>query len=158
MVRGYQGEELGWCYHTLSLLEGARNEIEHARLLAALDKGSGTWLQALPILSVGLRMDDTTLRNIVGLHLGTTICAPHICQCCGVEVSAQGTHGLSCKARAGWHFCHAAINNIILRTMSVADIPAQLELSRRSDTGWYVSGAKEVGQTSSVGCNMPRPP
>ena len=31
-----------------------------------------------PISSVGLRMDDSCLRIAVGLHLGTSICAPHI--------------------------------------------------------------------------------
>ena len=77
-----------------SLLEGAGNETECARLLAVMERDSGAWLQALPVTSVGLRMDDTTLRIAVGLRLGTTICAPHICQDCGVEVSAQGTHGL----------------------------------------------------------------
>ena len=76
---------------------------------------------------VGLRMDDTTLRIAVGLRLGTTICAPHICQCCGVEVSAKGTHGLSCKASSGRHFRHIAMNDIIVRTMSAAGIPARLE-------------------------------
>ena len=50
-----------------SLQEGARNKVEHARLLAARDRGSGAWLQALPVSSVGLRMDDTTLRITVGL-------------------------------------------------------------------------------------------
>ena len=110
-----------------SLLEGAGNEIERARLLAVMERDSGAWLQALPVTSVGLRMDDTTLRIAVGLRLGTTICAPHICQCCGVEVSAQGTHGLSCKASSGRHFRHAAMNDIIVRTMSAAGIPARLE-------------------------------
>ena len=110
-----------------SLLEGAGNETERARLLAVMERDSGTWLQALPVTSVGLRMDDTTLRIAVGLRLGTTICAPHICQCCGVEVSAQGTHGLSCKASSGHHFRHAAMNDIIVRTMSAAGIPAHLE-------------------------------
>ena len=104
-----------------SLLEGAGNETERARLLAVMERDSGARLQALPVTSVGLRMDDTTLR------IGTTICAPHICQCCGVEVSAQGTHGLSCKASSGRHFHHAAMNDIIVHTMSAAGIPARLE-------------------------------
>ena len=63
-----------------SLLEDVRNEVERARLLAARDRGSGAWLQALPISSVGLRMDDTTLRIAVGLRFGTTIsvCPPRL--------------------------------------------------------------------------------
>lgn len=62
-----------------TLLDGARDEVEQARLLAAMDKASGTWLQALSIVSVGLKMDDKTLRFAVDLYLGTTICTPHTC-------------------------------------------------------------------------------
>ena len=75
--------------------DGASDEVERARLLAARDKDSGAWLQALPITSVGLRMDDDTLRTAVGLRLGTAICAPHNCQLCGAQVSQFDTHGLS---------------------------------------------------------------
>ena len=110
-----------------TLLDGAQDEVERARLLAAMDKDSGAWLQALPISSVGLRMDDSTLRIAVGLRLGTTICAPHICQHCGVEVSSLGTHGLSCKSSEGRHFRHAAVNDIIHRSLLAAGIPSRLE-------------------------------
>lgn len=110
-----------------SLLAGARDEVERARLLAAMDRDSGAWLQALPISSVGLRLDDSTLRIAVGLRLGTSICAPHICQHCGAEVSARGTHGLSCRSSEGRHPRHAAVNDIIRRTLSSAGIPSRLE-------------------------------
>ena len=110
-----------------TLLDGARDDMERARLLAAMDRDSGAWLQALPISSVGLKMDDSTLRIAVGLRLGTTICAPHICQHCGAEVSARGTHGLSCKYSEGRHFRHAEINDIIHRTLTTAGIPSRLE-------------------------------
>ena len=110
-----------------TLLNGAKDDVERARLLAAMDKDSGAWLQALPISSVGLRMDDSTLRIAVGLRLGTTICVPHICQHCGAEVSARGTHGLSCKSSEGRYFRHAAINDIIHRTLTTAAIPSRLE-------------------------------
>ena len=97
-------------------------------------------------------MDDTTLRIAVGLRLGTTICAPHICQCCGAEVSAQGIHGLSCKASIGHHFCHAAINNIIHHTMSAAGIPARLE-----PTGFSRSDGKRPGGMSLLPWESGRP-
>ena len=45
------------------------DEIERARLLATMDNDSRAWLQTLPISSVGLRMDDGTLRIAVGLRL-----------------------------------------------------------------------------------------
>ena len=79
-----------------SLLEGAGGEVERARLLAAMDRDSGAWLQALPILSVALRLDDSSLKIALGHCLSTNICAPHVRQHCGSEVSACGTHGLSC--------------------------------------------------------------
>ena len=52
-----------------ALQDGASDEVERERLLAARDKDSGAWRQALPITSVGLRMDDDTLRTAVGLRL-----------------------------------------------------------------------------------------
>ena len=94
------------------------------RLLTARDKDSGAWRQALPITSVGLRMDDDTLRTAVGLRLGTVICAPHNCQLCGTQVSRFCTHGLSCRYSEGRHHRHAAIND---STLSSAGIQARLE-------------------------------
>ena len=35
-----------------------------------MDRDSGAWLQALPISSMGLRMDDSTITTAVGLCLG----------------------------------------------------------------------------------------
>ena len=61
-----------------SLLESARNVVEWEGLLAAMDRDSGAWLHALPISSMGLRMDDSTVRTAVGLRLGTTICSTHL--------------------------------------------------------------------------------
>ena len=110
-----------------TLLEGASDDLERTRLLAAMDKDSGAWLQALPLTSVGLRMDDSTLRIAVGLCLGTPICTPHICQHCGAEVLSRGTHGLSCRSSEGRHPRHAAVNDIIHRTLSSAGIPSRLE-------------------------------
>ena len=60
-----------------TLLDEAHDDQERSRLLAAMDKDSGAWLQALPLTSVGLQMDDSTLRIAVGLRLGTSICSPH---------------------------------------------------------------------------------
>ena len=49
------------------LLEGAPDDIASAHLSA---KESGAWLHALPISSLGLRMDDNTFRITVGFRLG----------------------------------------------------------------------------------------
>ena len=118
-----------------SLLENAPDDVARARLLAVSARGSGAWLQALPISSVGLRMDDNTIRVAVGLRLGSTLCRPHICQHCGAEVDHLASHGLSCKRSEGRHHRHSAINDIIHRALSSARIPSRLEPSglHRSD-------------------------
>ncbi len=96
-----------------SLLNEASDDIEGARLLAARDKTSIAWLHAFPVSSLGLRLDDSSLRVAVGLRLGTTIGAPHFCRHYGAEVPSRGLHGLSCKSSEGQHVRHAAINDII---------------------------------------------
>ena len=73
-----------------TLLQGASDDLERTRLLAAMDKDSGASLQALPLTSVGLWMDDSTLRIAVGLRLGTPICTPHINFASIVVLCCQG--------------------------------------------------------------------
>ena len=64
----------------------------------------------------------------MGLRLGTSICAPHICQHSGAEVSAQGLHGLSCSSSEGQHIMrHSALNDIIHRSLSAAGVPSRLD-------------------------------
>ena len=110
-----------------SLLNKAPHDMARARLLATMAQGSGAWLQALPITSLGLKMDDNTLRISVGLRLSTAICASHPCHHCGAEVDCLGTHGLSCKYSEGRHHRHAAMTDIIQQALSTAKIPSRLE-------------------------------
>ena len=58
------------------LLEGATDEVCRARLLASTAKESGAWLHALPISSLGLRMDDDSASRIA------SGCGPHSCHRC----------------------------------------------------------------------------
>ena len=101
-----------------SLLENAPDDMARARLLAVSTKESGAWLHALPISSVGLRMDDNTVRVAAGLQLGSTLCRPHTCQHCGADVNHLATHGLSCKKCEGRHHRHEAINDILYHALS----------------------------------------
>ena len=80
-----------------ALLETAPDARARARLLASSARESGVWLNVLPISSLGLRMDDDTIRVAVGLRLGAPLCRPHTCCHCGSEVDALATHGLSCR-------------------------------------------------------------
>ena len=109
------------------LLEGASDEVCRARLLASAAKESGSWLHALPISSLGLRMDDDSVRIAVGLRLGVPICGPHSCHHCGAEVDVLGHHALSCRKSEGRLQRHAALNDIIHRTLTSAHVPSRLE-------------------------------
>ena len=110
-----------------NLLENAPDPRARARLLASASYESGVWLNVLPVSSLGLRMDDDTIRVAVGLRLGTSLCNPHICRQCGAEVDILGTHGLSCSRSQGRHFRHAALNDIVHQSLTSARVPARLE-------------------------------
>ena len=60
---------------SLYILAAAPDTTARARLLAATKKETGAWLHALPISSLGLRMDDEILWVSVGLRLGVTLYA-----------------------------------------------------------------------------------
>ena len=69
------------------------NDNDKAILLAASAKHSADWLNALPITSCGLRLDDEAVRVTVSLRLGVDICQPHTCFC-GAAVDVKGSHAL----------------------------------------------------------------
>ena len=110
-----------------NLLENAPDAPSRAHLLAASAPESEAWLNALPLSSLGLRMDDNAVRVAVGLRLGVPLCHPHLCRHCGEEVGQLGTHGLSCKFSQGRFHRHGALNNIIHRALTTARVPSRLE-------------------------------
>ena len=111
-----------------ALLEAATDHRTRARLLASKRVESGAWLQVLLMSSLGLRMDDDTLRVAAGLWLGATLRQPHNCQHCGGAVDEFALHGLSCRKSQGRHPRHAAINMLLLqRALASARVPSHLE-------------------------------
>ena len=110
-----------------ALLSTATEPRSRARLLAAATSESGSWLNAVPASSLGLRMDDDVVRIAVGLHLGAPLCRPHACQLCSAPVDEQAIHGLSCIRSAGRQSRHVAINDVVKRALSSAQIPSMLE-------------------------------
>uniref|UniRef100_A0A1X7TVW8 Reverse transcriptase domain-containing protein n=1 Tax=Amphimedon queenslandica TaxID=400682 RepID=A0A1X7TVW8_AMPQE len=87
-----------------SLCDGAPDPASRDCLMAVSSPHSGLWLNALPLSSLGLRMDDCTIRIAVGLHLGLPLCHPHSCSHCGGHVNMFATHGLSCRRSEGVPF------------------------------------------------------
>ena len=127
----------------LLLLEGVKNDEEHAHLLSVSTKESGAWLRALPVSALGLWMDDNTVRVAVGLCLGTAVCGPHSYQLCRTDVDALGRHALSCRQSEGRHQRHVEVNDIIQRSLTSAHVPSRLEptgLSRLDRKSFRVSG------------------
>ena len=110
-----------------ALLSAATESRTRARLLAAAMSESGSWLNAVPASSLGLRMDDDVVRIAVGLRLGAPLCRPHACQLCVASVDEQAIHGLSCIRSAGRQSRHAAINDVVERALSSAQVPSMLE-------------------------------
>jgi len=58
------------------LLDAASDHVERARSRAPA--GSGDWLHTLPLSSIGLKMDNATVRIAVGLRLDAPIVRPHV--------------------------------------------------------------------------------
>ena len=100
---------------------------EKARFLAVSSSSSSDWLHAMPIPSLGLKLDPMSLKKACGLHLGSTLCHPHKC-ICSVVVEANGRHGLSCNRQTGRYSRHAQIIEIVKRSL-----PQQSQLDYRPD-------------------------
>ena len=98
-------------------------------MLRKTPKSFGIVLNALPVVALGLCMDDESTRSTVGLRLGTPLCSPHECSYYGTAVDHIATHGLSCHWSEGQHSCHEAFNDVIHRALASAKVPSRLEPS-----------------------------
>ena len=72
-------------------------------------------------------MDNESNRAAVGLRLRAPLALPHRYCHCGAEVDELATDGLSCRWSEGHLPRHAAINDIICRSLSSEKVPARLE-------------------------------
>ena len=109
------------------LLESASDTRSRASLLMASSKESGAWLQVLPISSLGLCMDDNTIRVLVGLWLGSSLFRPHTCHHCGAKMDGLATHDRSCCWSEGWHYRHASLSDILQCALFSAKVHSRLE-------------------------------
>ena len=121
-------------YNFQNLLSSAPTMIDKARLLAVSSESSSDWLHAVPVPSLGLKLDPMTLKISCGLRLGSTLCHQYQCVC-GVMVESNGRHGLSCRMNVSSVMSrHNNVNNLLKRALVQAKIPTTTEpvgLSRK---------------------------
>ena len=125
------GFQKNWDYpvaelHLAILIEKASTDLTRARLLAVSAPYAGVWLNAIPVPSLGLKLNNESLRIAVGLRLGAKLGLPYKC-ICGTAVEDSVTHGLDCRRAMGKHARHSEVNNIIHRALSAAAVPSHLE-------------------------------
>lgn len=109
-----------------SLLASSPAPPDRARLVAVRSPWAGDWLQAIPVASLGLHLDDSAISISLGLRLGATTVHEHFCVC-GAPVGRDGHHGLACTMSAGRHYRHSSVNNILHLALQSCGIPSQLE-------------------------------
>ena len=94
--------------------------------MATAQKKSGTWLNALPVSSLGRLLDPESFRVAIALRVGADVCIPHSCRC-GGRMDSRGLDGLSCKYSAGRYPRYSAMNDVIKRALHQAGLPSFLE-------------------------------
>jgi len=83
-------------------------------------------LVALPVPSLGTKLDDESLWIALGLRLCVPIVAEHTC-ICGAVVNVFGSRGLSCNVVVAVFHCTLAINETVRCALVSGGIPAVLE-------------------------------
>ena len=76
------------------------NDYYKARPLAASAKHNAGWLNALPITSCGLPLDDKAMKEAVSLRLIVDTCQPRT-YFCGAALDVKGLYSLSSKRSNG---------------------------------------------------------
>src|SRR5207245_7436735 len=61
-----------------SLLHSQSDSADQARLLAIRSPGAGLWLEAFPLASMGLHLDNESIRIAFALRLGAPIGLEHV--------------------------------------------------------------------------------
>ena len=108
-----------------TLLERA-DQYSKARLDASAQPESGAWASAIPVPNLGTQLSPDELRIAIALRTGSKICESHVCKC-GRNIDEYGYHLLSCHFNEGRHPRHAAINDIICRSLKASGMPSVQE-------------------------------
>ena len=109
-----------------NLVKNSSSDLDKARLLAMSAPHASHGLNALPLPSLGLKLNNSSLRIACALRLGSPLCHPHEC-ICHTQVDSNGVHGLSCKRNTGRFSCRLHVNNLNKRSLESARIPTILE-------------------------------
>ena len=113
------------------LIESAPTQVKRAIITAVSSENSSEWLNAIPVASLGLKLDDRTLRIAVCLRLACKIAHPYRCTC-GTEVDQLAHHPLACRLSEGRHPRHSTVNATIKKAFSSAG------LARYPRTEWHL--------------------
>jgi len=123
-------DELLYEHHFSALFNSASDAKTKARLLSIASPESdawlGAWLGALPVPSLGTKLDDESMRIALGLLLGVPIVVEHKCVC-GANVDVFGTHSLSCRRSGGRILRNSAVNETVRRALVSGGVPTVLE-------------------------------
>ena len=99
-------------------MESQTNPSERAHLLTVSSEHASDWLNDMPVPSLGLKLDNTSIRVAVGLRLGANLCQ------CGAIVDMLGRHGLCCNTSKDRWSRHGQANETIRRSLVSAQIPS----------------------------------
>ena len=75
------------------LLMNRTMRVEKATKLSIASEHGSDRLNEIPVLALGLKLDDSSVRLVCGLMLGMPICEPYICTC-RAQVDKHGRHWL----------------------------------------------------------------
>ena len=109
-----------------SLFAVQPDDYHKARLTVVKAPHSGDWLNALPITSCGLRLEEEAIRVADCLRLCASLCEPNQCTC-GNMVNTRSNYGLSCEQSAGRTLRHKYISDLVYYALLQAGLPSTKE-------------------------------
>ena len=102
------------------LINDANVPTTRARLLAVSSPDAGDWQNAIPVPSLGLKLENENFCIAVALRLGRVSIN-------GTLVERSATHGLDCRKIGCKHARHAEVNNIFHRALQSVRVLSHLE-------------------------------
>ena len=105
------------------LISSSTSDLEKARLLAVFSEQFSFWINAIPIVSLGLKINRSQLRISCASRLPTFTLHP----CAFLILVSAALEWIICRKSAGRFSRHAQVNDIIKRALSSAHIPSILE-------------------------------